>query len=338
MSNTSSFAREKKPVVCISAGDPAGIGAEIVIRALSDVQLAHSAKWVVVSSDAALRRISQSLSVQIGYAVFDKVLPDGVVLPDISVLDLRLPDELPELGKPSKSGGQWAAECVQAAVDIVLKKRADALVTAPISKKHLIAAGYEFPGHTEMIATQCGVKKPLMMLATDDLRVAVFTRHIPLKTVFMHLKKAAITDTIVTLARELHRLWGIRRPAIAVTGLNPHCGEQGLIGSEDASIIAPAIAAAVKKGVNAIGPISADTAFAPGERIKYSCILTMYHDQGLAPFKALSFGGGVNVTLNIPIIRTSPDHGTAFDIAPKMIADPSSMKEAMRLAVRLSRQ
>ncbi len=322
-----------KPTVCVSMGDPAGIGPEVLARALSDPGLSAMARWVVTGSERAFRRALEATRAQVEYAVFNAALPDALPASPVVLLDVGAGD-VPRPGSPNEAGGRWAGLAIRAAVELALKGRADCMVTAPISKAHLFAAGFNFPGHTEMLASLCGVRKPLMLMAAGELRVAVFTRHVPLHSVFKYLKKSALADTVLTLARELKRWFGIERPRIAVTGLNPHCGEGGLFGTEDDEVIRPAVEQARRKGADAVGPLPADSLFRPRERSRYDCILAMYHDQGLAPFKALSGDEGVNVTLNLPFLRTSPDHGTAFDIAPRFEADPSSMCAAMRLAAR----
>ena len=325
-----------KPIVCVTLGDPSGIGPEVVARSLDDASLRKSARWVLAGSEEAFRRSLSMLSISLEYSTFQKLLPINAPLSDINLLDVGAMAPVPQLGKPSIAGGEWAGLAIEAGVDIVLRGLCSALVTAPISKKNLLLSGRNFPGQTEMLASLCGVKRPVMLLADGDLKVALFTRHIALHSLFMYLKVSALAETISVLASELNRWFGIRKPKIAVLGVNPHCGEDGLFGTEEGKFIVPAIEKARKRNIAAIGPVPADTAFSGMERGKYDCIFAIYHDQGLAPFKALSFDKGVNITLNLPFLRTSPDHGTAFDIAPSFEANPESMMQAMRLAVTAS--
>ncbi|GAB4152143.1 MAG: 4-hydroxythreonine-4-phosphate dehydrogenase PdxA [Planctomycetota bacterium] len=328
-------AKEFLPTIAVSLGDPAGVGPEVAARALSLPEVFDKANWLVCGPEkpfkAALERIGSSLS----YTVFSKLLPEGVVLGRLAVLDPQLPVPVAEVGKPDEHSGRWAASAIESAVEFALRGYAQAVVTCPISKSRLIAAGKEFPGHTEMIASLCGVKKPIMLLASGDLKVALLTRHLALRNVFPHIKKKTILDFLVALDYH-YRRWFDKSPRIAMLGLNPHCGEDGLFGTEEQTAIRPAIEAAQARKVNVEGPVPADTAFCEGIREEYDVIAATYHDQGLGPFKALAFDSGVNMTLGLPFIRTSPDHGTAFDIAPRYCADSSSMVEAMKYAIQLS--
>ena len=217
--------------------------------------------------------------------------------------------------------------------------QAAALVTAPISKKALIdGAGFAFPGHTEFLADQAGVDRVVMMLAGPDLRVVPVTIHIPLADVPATLTIDLIVETVEVLARDLVARFGIGSPRIALAGLNPHAGEGGAMGREEIEVIAPAIAALQAKGHAVTGPWPADTMFHAAARARFDAALCMYHDQALVPLKTLAFDEGVNVTLGLPFVRTSPDHGTAFDIAGQDKADPTSMIAALRLADEMTRR
>ncbi|MFA4984953.1 MAG: 4-hydroxythreonine-4-phosphate dehydrogenase PdxA [Candidatus Brocadiia bacterium] len=319
--------------IAVTLGDPGGIGPEVVVRALADDSLRMSSKWVLIGPEKAFRRALRGTKVELSYTVYSKVLPDIGDSEEIVLLDPSLAEPIPELGASSRNGGLWAATSIECAVDLALRGVAQALTTAPISKTNLAASGRNYPGHTEMLAALCGVKYPLMLLVSGSMRVALFTRHISLRSVFRNLKQRSLIDTIELVSRELGVEFGISNPRIAVLALNPHCGEGGLFGVEEIRVIGPAVAKAASRGISAFGPISADTAFTPESLARCDCILAMYHDQGLGPFKALAFQHGVNVTLNLPFPRTSPDHGTAFDRAPRFSADPTSMRDALRLAI-----
>jgi 4-hydroxythreonine-4-phosphate dehydrogenase len=335
MSKVRAGKREFLPAIAVTLGDPAGIGPEVVVRALADRTLRSRANWLLVGPETSLRRATAQIGANIPYTVAHKVLPEGVPQGGVVLLDPRLPAPVPEPGKPDEGSGKWSSAAIEAAVDLTLSGIATALVTAPISKLRLMAAGREHPGHTEMLAALCGVKKPIMLLASGDLKVALFTRHIALRAVFAHMKRKALVEMLVNLDSEFLRWFG-SRPKIGVLGLNPHGGEGGLFGTEEIKAIAPAIEDAKKKGIAATGPIPADTAFCPDVRACFDVLLAMYHDQGLGPFKALAFSTGVNITLGLPFIRTSPDHGTAYNIANKWAADHTSMTEAMSLAIDLA--
>jgi 4-hydroxythreonine-4-phosphate dehydrogenase len=214
------------------------------------------------------------------------------------------------------------------------------LVTAPIHKAALYGAGFEYPGHTEFLAALCadddGVPLPVMMLAHDDLRTVPLTIHIPLAEVPERITAELIDRTIRVIARDLSSRFGIASPRIGVAGLNPHAGEDGMIGSEEVDIIVPALAALRADGIDVFGPLSADTLFYPPHWRNYDCVVAMYHDQALIPIKTIAFDAGVNVTLGLPIVRTSPDHGTAFSLAGTGRASPNSMLAAIRLADAIS--
>jgi len=238
--------------------------------------------------------------------------------------------------RPTPAGGDAAYRAILASVDLVRGGDAAAMVTAPINKANLNAAGHDVPGHTELLAALTRARRVRMMMAAPDLRVVLATTHVAIADLPARLTRAVVLDTILTADEALRRDFAVRRPRLAVCGLNPHAGEDGLFGKEDARAIAPAIAAARQRRIDALGPLPADTVFAPARRGLYDAVVCMYHDQGLAPFKLIHFADGVNVTLGLPFVRTSPDHGTAFDIAGKGTADASSMIAALRLAGQLA--
>jgi 4-hydroxythreonine-4-phosphate dehydrogenase len=239
-------------------------------------------------------------------------------------------------GKPSASNAAAVIEAIEVAVKAAMAGEAAALVTAPIHKAVLAGAGFGFPGHTEFLAALTGARRAVMMLASDKLRVVPLVIHVPLARVPGLVTAAGIVETGEIILAALERDFGIAQPRLAVAGLNPHAGEDGVLGGEEEAVIAPAIAALKARGFAVAGPLSADTLFHDEARKRYDAVLTMYHDQGLIPIKTLSFWDGVNVTLGLPIVRTSPDHGTAFDIAGTGNADARSMIAAIRMAAEMA--
>lgn len=238
-----------------------------------------------------------------------------------------------KVGEPSKASAKCAVEYLDKAIELAAEHKAEAIVTAPLSKKAINDAGIDFIGQTEYIAAKTNSHNPVMLFVGDKLKVALVTRHIALKKVTLVLTQERIVSTLSVCAEGLRKYFGIISPTIAVCGLNPHAGEGGTFGREEINIIVPAIELAKSKGLNVMGPFPADTLFRKALKEKYDLILAMYHDQGLAPIKAL--GDSVNVTLGLPFVRTSPDHGTAFDIAGKGVADHTSMIAAIKLACQM---
>jgi 4-hydroxythreonine-4-phosphate dehydrogenase len=239
-------------------------------------------------------------------------------------------------GKPDGANAAAVTEAIEIAVAACLQGEAAALVTAPIHKAVLNAAGFGFPGHTEFLAHLTGARRAVMMLASDQLRVVPLTIHMPIAQVSGEITKQAVFDIGEIILTALRRDFGILNPRLAVAGLNPHAGEDGMLGDEDAAVIAPAVAALAARGFAVRGPLSADTLFHAEARKGYDAALCMYHDQALIPIKTLNFWDGVNVTLGLPIVRTSPDHGTAFDIAGTGKADARSMIAAVKMAAEMA--
>jgi 4-phospho-D-threonate 3-dehydrogenase / 4-phospho-D-erythronate 3-dehydrogenase len=299
------------PVIAITIGDPAGIGPEVTVKALADPEVAGLARWIVVG-DA-------------------RVLPDTAELLDVGALAGY--DGF-AIGKLDARCGAAAVEYVRIATQLCLDGKADAMVTAPLNKEAVTLNGMAFSGHTEYIAQLCGATESRMLLASERLATIHVTTHVPLRRACA-LDTARILRTI-ELGNDAMKLLGFADPRIAVCGLNPHAGEHGLFGEEDERAIAPAIRAAQSAGIRCTGPHAGDTVFLQGSRGAYDLIVAMYHDQGHIPMKLIDFEGTVNISLGIPVIRTSVDHGTAFDIAGKNQADPRSMKQAMRMAARMA--
>ncbi len=324
-----------RPLIAITQGDPAGIGPEVTLRAVARPSLRRRMAPLLVGdvdvfADAA-RRLR--LPLRLVPSASGEAVPAGAI-PVLRVTSLARRDRLPR--RPTAAGGDSAYRAIIAAVGAVRGGRAAAMVTAPISKENLVAAGHHFPGHTELLAELGEARAVRMMMAAADLRVVLATTHVPLRAVPELLTRSLVLDTIVIADEALRRHFGIKRPRLAVCGLNPHAGEGGLFGNEDDRIIRPAIAAASERRIRAAGPLPADTVFARVHQGEFDAAIAMYHDQGLGPFKLLHFADGVNVTLGLPFVRTSPDHGTAFDIAGRNRADPASMIAAIEMAARLA--
>ncbi len=328
--------RNDGPLLALTAGDPSGIGPEIAIAAWQARNLHSVAPFYLLTDPALLAARTRHLGITVpiqettpadAAAVFARALP---VVP----LQPRFTDTP---GLPDAANAAGIVEAIDRAVADVHSGVAAAVVTCPIAKKPLYDAGFRFPGHTEYLAHLAGLKEgreiiPVMMLAGPDLRAVPVTIHIPLADVPGALTRAAIEEISRITAHDLAARFGIAKPRLAISGLNPHAGEGGAMGGEDEAIIRPAVEALRRAGIDAFGPLPADTMFHPRARAGYDAAICMYHDQALIPAKALAFDETVNVTLGLPFIRTSPDHGTAFDIAGKGIARPDSLIAALTLA------
>ena len=311
------------PRIAISIGDPAGVGAEIALKALQDPDVTSLAHWILIADPAALAAAAQTSNINL------KSLPCTIV----SATNLA-PNHTLAFGELRAEYGLAAIDYVRRAVELCLAGEADGMVTAPLNKEAVTLSGRHFTGHTEYIAELTQAKESRMLLVSDKLATVHVTTHIALEQA-CHLNQQRIVRTI-QLGDEAVGWMRQRKPRIAVCGLNPHAGEHGLFGTQDADIIVPAVAAAQAMGIDCSGPHSPDTVFIRGVRGEFDLIVAMYHDQGHIPMKLIDFDATVNVSLGIPIIRTSVDHGTAFDIAGKNIADATNMKAAMRLAARMA--
>ncbi len=337
---TSPSGRSSSKFICLALthGDPAGIGPEVLVKALARWPNFSSARVLVLSRAFLLNALARKFRLPVKFA-------------DISSLEGwenfsdRIPcyfeDDLPPRflrGFAQKSLTVSAVRSIELAVRLAVEKKVEAIVTAPINKAGLKKAGFDTPGHTEYLAKLSGSKKVEMMLIGGPLRVVLVTRHEPIKKVPSLLTRSRVTEAILLTDRELRRLFGIRRPRIVVCGLNPHAGEEGTIGREEIDIIRPAVKNAQSKtDAEIVGPLSPDALFHDAYQGLYDAEICMYHDQGLIPLKMISRGHGVNVTLGLPFIRTSPDHGTAYDIARRGLADPGSMTEALETAFQLAK-
>lgn len=321
----------------ITHGDYNGVGYEVTLKALADELILELftpvffADWRIV--DHAVRTLGLELPpLQRVRSAADA--KDG----KINIVDLQLQGATVEPGVPNAASGAAAVKALDAAVKAVKSGDIDAIVTAPISKEAVQSDNFHFSGHTEYLEAQSGDdSKAQMILYAGGLRVALVTTHLPIADVAAAITKERVYDSIMSFNGTLRQDFSITRPKIAVLSLNPHCGDGGVLGHEDEEIIKPAIEEAQKNGVLALGPYPADGFFGSGQYTKFDGVLAMYHDQGLAPFKALAGSSGVNFTAGLPFVRTSPDHGTACDIAWKGEADPVSMREAMYQAVDIVR-
>ncbi|MFT8244330.1 4-hydroxythreonine-4-phosphate dehydrogenase PdxA [Roseomonas sp. BN140053] len=321
------------PVLALTMGDPAGIGGELTVAAWCHLRDTSSAPFIFLGDPEHLAAVAPEIPV----AELSDLAEAAAVFPDrLPVLPIRLPTPaIP--GQPDPRNAPAVITAIETAVRLAQAGRVGAVVTNPISKATLYRSGFGFPGHTEFLGALCDMPEaPVMMLASPMLRVVPVTVHVSLQRAIRDLSTAAILATGLTLARSLREDFGLSQPRIAVAGLNPHAGEDGAMGEEDAAIVAPAVAALRRHGVAATGPLPADTMFTPRARAGYDAALCMYHDQALIPLKTLDMDGGVNVTLGLSIIRTSPDHGTAFDIAGTGRADPGSLLAALRMAAELA--
>lgn len=316
------ISRSNKKSIVITIGDPAGIGPEVTLKALASPKVRGLANFLVIGDGC----------------IMDRVARDMKLRRDIALLDMEnVPPGIFKYGISRPEFGRSAVQYIDKAVDLIRLGEASGLVTAPLNKASVIASGMKrFQGHTEYLAEKTGSRNAVMMFVGRRLKETLVTRHIAFKEVPGAITSRKIFDTILITHNGLQKLFKIKRPSIAVAGLNPHAGEGGIFGDEEARIITPAVKRAGRLSGMVSGPIPPDVVFCEALSGKYDAVVAMYHDQGLIPFKMLHFKDGVNMTLGLPFIRTSPDHGTAFDIAGKGKADPSSMIEAIKLACRLA--
>lgn len=327
------------PVVGITMGDPTGIGPEIVVKALSHKSTFRFCRPLVLGDGNIMARAITLLRAALRINKIEHVeegrYADGTLnLINLSEID---PDKA-AYGAPTESCGKAMVCYIEEAVKLALDNRIDAITTAPISKKALSDAGYAYPGHTELLAELTGSKDYLMMLAGDRLKVTLVTIHCGLKEVVPLLTTEKILAAIKMTEHALTKFFGEEKPKIAVAAVNPHAGEGGLFGKEEEGIIRPAVIEARRLGMHVEGPMPPDTLFYHAAQGTYAAVVSMYHDQGLIPLKLLHFEDAVNVTLGLPIIRTSVDHGTAYDLAGTGKANPSSLLNALKLAARMALQ
>ncbi|HEX8322936.1 MAG TPA: 4-hydroxythreonine-4-phosphate dehydrogenase PdxA [Tepidisphaeraceae bacterium] len=329
-----------RPTIAISLGDPAGIGPEVIVKALSDPTLRQRARFVIYGLNEILNYAADHAELDVFWwrdSFGGKAKHYGQ---DVVVVDYDNFGDFSQLGNtvrgPSKIGGQASMKFCLDAIEACKAGIADAMVTAPISKESWHLAGYNYPGHTELLADKTHAKNVSMMFVGGPIRVILATVHVPLNSLWGRLNIGAVFHPIEQVHAVLREWFDIEKPRIAVAGINPHASENGRFGDEEERIISPAIAMARELGIDATGPYPPDTVFIAARDGKFDVVVAMYHDQGLIPVKLLAFDKAVNLTVGLPIIRTSPDHGTAFDIVGRNRANPGSMRAAIDLAIDLA--
>jgi 4-hydroxythreonine-4-phosphate dehydrogenase len=299
-------------MIGITLGDPGGIGIEVAFKALSD----YKERLTVFGNQEAIKYYSQKLNLKI---------PEAVKIVNIKGKF--------SMGKVSKENGRIAYKSIVKAIKAAKEGSLSAIVTAPINKKSLHLAGFEYPGHTEIFAENFSCKNFAMMMVSSKMKIVFLTTHLPLSSIPMLLSKELIIEKVRLAEKHLRDFWNLSRPSFGILGLNPHAGDNGLFGNEEKEIIIPAVKELRKKGFDIEGPFPADSYWNSPSR---DCTIALYHDQGMIPFKMKNYGEGVNITIGLPVPRTSPDHGTAFEIVGKGIANPGSMKEAIKIAVKMA--
>ena len=327
---------ERKIRVAITQGDTNGVGYEVILKAFADPAILELCTPIIYGSPKIAAYHRKVLNIESTFSIISHAedARDGRV----NLLTCFDDDVKVELGQPSQEAGEAALKALDRAMTDFRSQLYDVLVTAPINKATIQSPGFQFPGHTEYIESSVGNgEKALMILMNDVLRVALVTTHLPIKNVAQAITKEAIIEKATIFHRALKRDFRISNPRIAVLALNPHAGDEGLLGTEEKDIIKPAINELADNGIQAFGPYPADGFFGAGTFERFDGVLAMYHDQGLAPFKTIAIEDGVNYTAGLPIVRTSPDHGTAFDIAGKGKANEHSMRQAIYTAIDIFR-
>ncbi len=320
----------------ITIGDINGIGPELIIRTLKNKKVSSKFIPIIYGSSKVISYYRNIIGAQDFHpAYYDS--KGHVKEGNIYIKNCWDDKANITVGEVTEEGGRLAGIAMKYAVEDAQNGLLDAIVTAPINKEAMKKSGFEFPGHTEYFANKFNTKETVMMMVADGLRVALVTNHIPVSLITKKLTREKLISKMVVLDQSLTKDFGIEKPKIAVLGLNPHAGDNGTIGKEDIELIKPVIVEAKKNGMHVSGPYPPDGFFGSSQFKKFDAVLAMYHDQGLIPFKALTFGNGVNFTAGLPIVRTSPDHGTAYDIAGKNIVDISSFRRAIFEAVDIAR-
>jgi 4-hydroxythreonine-4-phosphate dehydrogenase len=325
------------PILALTLGDSAGVGPELVLKTLADTEMRELAKYLVVGDIELLAARAKRVGLPCNLATVASAAALRTGALNAAALQNVAPGADEEvLGREAAAAGKASMQWLEQATRLAINGEVDGVVTAPINKLAIQLAGYHFEGHTEFLGELTGAP-PVMMLVGGGLRVALATRHCALREVFSRLNQQEIIRTATVVATSIRRDFGVEHPRIGILALNPHASDGGRFGDEEKTLIEPAIVALRSQGIDALGPLVPDVAFWHALRGQCDALVAMYHDQGLIPLKTLAFDRGVNATLGLPIIRTSPDHGTAFDIAGKGTADHASMKEAIKLAARMAR-
>jgi 4-hydroxythreonine-4-phosphate dehydrogenase len=317
-------------IVGISIGDLNGIGSEVILKTFEDTRMLELCTPVIFANVKILSFIKKNLNSEVALHGIDKI--EQLVKGKINVLNVWREGVDINFGQNDENVGSYTIKSFVAATDALKNGLVDVLVTAPMNKHNIQSEDFKFPGHTDYLDKELE-GNALMLMVQDNLRVGLLTDHIPVNEVAKHLTEKLIIQKLETINLTLKQDFGINKPKIAVLALNPHAGDQGVIGKEDDEIIKPTVKKIFEKGIFAFGPYSADGFFGSGQYKKFDAIIATYHDQGLIPFKTLSFGNGVNYTAGLNKVRTSPDHGTAYEIAGKGLADFTSFKEAVYLAI-----
>ncbi len=326
----------KKPLIAITMGDPAGVGPEIIAKVIDSNELFPLCRPIVVGDAGVMKKLVEEMRLSVTVRSIASAGEADPAEGKLDVLDCKNVDlSSHKWGTPNKSSGTAVVEYIKKAVDLCMKNEAAAIVTAPINKEMMNAAGHHYAGHTELLAHLTNTKEFGMLFVGGGLRVILVTIHVALKDVARHVTTGNVLKTL-RLAHKAMKHYGIEDPRIGVAALNPHAGEGRLFGSEEWDEILPAVIKARQEGIHASDPVPADTLFYKARNDYYDIVVAMYHDQGLAPLKMLAFASAVNVTVGLPIIRTSVDHGTAYDIAGKGCADPASLLEAVKLAAHMA--
>ncbi|MFT6844520.1 MAG: 4-hydroxythreonine-4-phosphate dehydrogenase [Flavobacteriales bacterium] len=328
---------DDKIKVGVTIGDYNGVGIEVIIKTFMDARMLSLCTPIVYGSSKVVGYHRKALG--INDFSFNQI-KDATEANTKKANLVNCWEELTEvkLGEPTEMAGKYAVLSLECAVKDLAAGKIDVLVTAPINKKTIQSKDFNFPGHTEYLQAYSNAESSLMLMVAGDLRVGVATGHLPLKEVSENLTKELIIEKLQLMQASMVRDFGLQRPKIAVLGLNPHAGDNGLLGAEEQDVIIPAIKKMREEGMLVYGPFASDGFFGSSALSQYDCVLAMYHDQGLAPFKALSFENGVNYTAGLPIVRTSPDHGTGYDIAGKNVASEQSLRQAIFLAMDIYRK
>ncbi|CEN52153.1 4-hydroxythreonine-4-phosphate dehydrogenase PdxA [Capnocytophaga canis] len=316
--------------VGISIGDINGIGMEVILKTFEDPKILELCTPIIFGSNKTVSFQRKHFELNTNFQGIDKI--EDAIVGKLNVLNCWKDSPSIAFGQVTEEAGKYAFLSLKRAVEALKKGDVDVLVTAPINKNNIQSEEFTFPGHTDYLAKELNGKS-LMFMVSEDLKVGLFTDHVPLKEVSSHITESLIFEKIKAMNESLRKDFRLHRPKIAVLGLNPHCGDNGVIGNEDDEVIRPALKKLFEQGILVFGPFSADSFFATQNYRNYDAVIAPYHDQGLIPFKTLSFGSGVNYTAGLSRVRTSPDHGTAYEIAGKGIADADSFRQAVFTAM-----
>lgn len=324
-----------KPIIAVTMGDPAGVGPEIAIKALLKPKVRKVCKPVLIGDLGILRKTTNQLGIEVSFKALSSPKEASGKKGVIEILDLKNVDSRSfRIGEASVEGGRAAIQYIEKATRLALNGEVDAVATGPINKRAVNLAGSPHIGHTEMLAALCGVEDPLTMFWVRGARIFFLTRHLPLVEAIKEVKKEHIIETVKRITMELRKI-GVEKPLVAVAALNPHASDEGLVGDEEELIIIPVIKELTAAGYSVVGPVPADTVFVKALEGRYDAVLSLYHDQGHIAAKTVDFYGTVSVTLGLPFLRTSVDHGTAYDIAGKGVANSRSLEEAIKLAAEI---